>query len=256
MPEWHVALSVCGPISTSRKLSFNVEKGYQNPFWTTVTISRLYNGVRIEVTARASDRDEANEAGLFFVGQTLDLLALRLNLPLTMFLADSQSEIKTVGAKRIVELHDWEDVFRTARDYGLTRPAFSRSISWFRKGLETNNPVDRFMSFWTAIESLASHCARRNDRTRQGIINQVCDCFDQLWGASDNWRVIPGRPEYINRLNGHRNTIAHGAVAIQVDQLKAISLELPTLHNLAHQFLMCSENGLDERRPQRAAPNL
>lgn len=241
MPDWHVSLSVCGPISTASKITLNVEKGYHQPFWTTVNISRCNNGVRIEVTARADNQEDANEAGLFFVGQALDVLSLRINLPLISFLVDSQSEFKTIGAKRIVIQEEWDEAFSTGRNLGLDHPAFSRAISWYRKGLESNNPVDKFMAFWTSIESLAAVSARENERTSQGIINKICDCFDQLWQNIDNWKVIPNNAAQLNRLYEHRNTISHGAVAIQIDNLKQIAAQIPIVHQLAHRFLTDGE---------------
>jgi len=247
MPEWYVALSVCGPISVRRRLFINVEKGYDLPFWTNVSISRIYNGVKIEVTARAEGQEEANEAGLFFVGQALDVLSLRTNLPITMFLADSENEIKTIGAKRLVVEQEWEEVFRSGRYLGLTRPAFSRAVSWYRKGLESNNPIDRFMALWTSMESVASQCARQNERTALGIINKICDCFDQLWTDEAHWKVIPSNVAHLNKLYNYRNTITHGAVAIQIENLKEIAHELSLVQTLAFNFLTDAEHNLTER---------
>jgi len=44
------------------------------------------------------------------------------------------------------------------------------------------------------MEGFGSKSARRNERTHLGAINQICDCFDQLWGTVDNWKVISGSP--------------------------------------------------------------
>ena len=79
--EWDVALTVSGPITVRQPLDLDVEKGTRRPFWTTARIRPTGDGVKITVIVRAPDLEEADDAAIYFVGQTLDVLSLNLNLP-------------------------------------------------------------------------------------------------------------------------------------------------------------------------------
>lgn len=237
MHEWNVKLGVSGPITVQKPLSFRVKKGFNLPFWSEVRIRRVARGVWIEVGARAQSELEANEAAVFFVGQMLDVLCLWTELPLYVSLFDNTFRDFGGRVQRVITEKEWKKAFQLGREYGLSRRIFSRALSWHRKGMVSEDPIDKFLAFWSSMEGFGSESARRNERTRRGAINQICDCFDQLWGGVDNWKVIPGRADWMNTFHNTRNGIAHGFIAIEPDVLRDIGEKLPSLQGLAHQFL-------------------
>jgi hypothetical protein len=82
--EWEVELAISGPISVEKTWTRNVQKG--DEFWTPITIRNTEDGVALTIIARAIDRQNANDAAVYFVGKALDVLSLRLNLPLHLSL--------------------------------------------------------------------------------------------------------------------------------------------------------------------------
>lgn len=250
--EWEVELTVTGPITVERPLRVPVEKGAPQSFWTTASIKRAPSGVNVEVVVHARHQDEANDAAVYFVGQTLDVLSLHLDLPVYLSLSGTQYRPLEPQAKRVVTRHEWIDAFKLGRDYGIHRPVFSRALSWHRKGLTSEDPIDKLIAWWSSIEAVGSKLARKTPKTRKGAINQVCDCFDQLWDNVGQWRVIPNNAALVDRFHELRNGIAHGFMAVDIENVREVAGFLPTLRELAHTFLTDWADGGASPEPQDA----
>ena len=235
--EWKVTLAVSGPITVEQRTKFNAKKGIENPFWSKIQVTAAQHGVKIELVARADNQEEANEAALYFVGQALDYLCLSINLPLYVSLSGTQFRPINDNVKRILRKDDWENCFQQSRKIGLERRTFSRSISWYRKAMVSEDPIDSFLSYWSSIESLGSKFAQDNTQTQNGVINKICNCFDQLWNSCDSWKVIPNQPNEVNEFHELRNGIAHGYISVDIDTLKRITHKLPIIKSLAYEFL-------------------
>lgn len=145
MNKWKVDLAISGPISTglttlSEELSFEVEKGHNQPFMTTVRLKNTPHGILATVIAQADTSDDANDAAVFFIGQMLDFMCLQHDTPLFVSLSGTQFRSLDTNVKRIVEKQEWIEAFNRGREYGKERPAFSRALSWYRKGLTSEDP--------------------------------------------------------------------------------------------------------------------
>jgi hypothetical protein len=235
--EWQVTLAISGPITVNQKIKFNAEKGFHDPFWSNIQITAVQHGVKMDIVARADNQEEANEAALYFAGQALDYLCLSINLPLYVSQSGTQFKPLNENVKRILTSEDWINSFRQAREIAIYRRTLSRSLSWYRKGMVSEDPIDSFLSYWSSIESIGSKLAEDNQRTRNGVINKICNCFDQMWQNSDNWKVIPNNTQKINDFHTLRNGIAHGFMSVDIDTIKRISTELPMIKNLSYEFL-------------------
>jgi hypothetical protein len=253
MPYWRVALSVSGPLTTDRVIRFRTEKGDADPFLTDISVNSAAHGVTISLVARAENQIDANDAALYFAGQALDLLCLEVDLPLYVSLTGTQIRPVNDNVKRIVALNEWKGCFRRARAIGIRRPTYSRALSWHRKGRNSEDPVDAFLAFWSAIEGVTSRFARDTDRTRRGSVNKICDCFDQLWQDVDTWKVIPDKAEAINDFYLIRNGISHGFISIDVDTVKMVASKLPVISKLTLEFLRDWHTGGTDPEPQQNA---
>jgi len=236
--EWEVELAISGAISLQRNnISFNVEKGEVNPFTTTITLSKSKNGVKCVLIARAYNQDNANDVAVYFVGQALDVLSLQLDIPLHLnFFRPEFREISN-HVKRIINQEEWYEAFQLGRNYSLNRRYFSRALSWYRKGLISDDPIDRVVALWSALESIGSNYYRVNERTNAGIINRVCDCFDQLWGSTENWQIIPNQSHFINEFHEYRNGLSHGYMRADIDTIRDLARNLQTYQSLVYRFL-------------------
>lgn len=238
IPEWEVELAISGAVTTgAQRLQFQAEKGEEHPFTTTVTISKAAQGVRCLLIARAYTQENANDAGVYFVGQALDVLCLRLNTPLYLNLFRPEFRALPNHVRRILTMQEWYDAFHFGREYSMGRRIYSRAISWFRKGLGSEDPIDRVIAFWSALEAIGSQYYRRSARTEQGIINQVCDCFDQLWGPVERWKVIPNNPNLVNEFHNFRNGFSHGFMRVDIETIRDIVVRLPVYQDLVYAFL-------------------
>lgn len=236
--EWEVELAISGAVTVGeRVLHILAEKGEVNPFTTTISLSKVSQGVRCILIARAFTQENANDATVYFVGQALDVLSLRLNAPLYLNLFRPEYRLLSGHVRRIVAEHEWQEAFNLGRQYSLHRRYFSRAISWYRKGLVSEDPIDRVIAFWSALEALGSAFYRNNQRTQQGIINQICDCFDQLWGPVERWKVIPNNPNLVNEFHNFRNGFSHGFMRVDIETIRDIVVRLPVYQDLVYTFL-------------------
>jgi hypothetical protein len=238
MPEWVVKLAISGPIAVKSVLTIAVEKGFNNPFLTTVKIRPAKHGVRVELVARAQNQLEANDAAVFFVGQMIDVLSFKLDLPLTVSLQGEQFQSGlSSNVHRIVTKPEFIDTFGVSRNYGLHRGVLIRALGWYRKGISSEDPIDKFIAFWCSLEGFGSVSARRNERTARGSINQICDCFNQVWGDVEDWKVIPNSANMLNELGELRNGISHGFMPVTIETIRDINEKLPVIQRLSYEFL-------------------
>jgi hypothetical protein len=247
-PEWEVSLDVVGPVSVRGPLTLQVEKGIHHPFWTTVRIQKAPYGVSLQLIAHAMDQEGANDAALYFAGQMLDYMSLYTDLPLHPRLSEAQTSLRSETTRRLIGEQEWLEAFRKGLSYSKDQQPFSRALSWYRKGLLGEGPIDSYIAFWSSIEAVGSQCARRNKRTKLGIVNQICDCFDQVWGTVDTWQVVANDPGRINEYHDSRNRIAHGAMTVDIRSIRDIAAKVPELRHLVRTFLLHWE----ERREQNA----
>lgn len=219
-------------------MEFKSLKGYDEPFLTNIRILKIKHGVKIKIKAQANDQIEANDAGLYFVGQSLDYLSFKINLPLFMSLTGANVQQVDDNVKRIINEDEWKESFSESRNIGINQSHFSRSLSWYRKALNTEDPIDSFLSYWNSIECVAAKFAEDNERTKVGMINKICNCFDQLWESVEKWKVIPNNPKVVNNLCQKRNYIAHGVISINIDTVKELSSYRQLAKLLSYQFLV------------------
>jgi hypothetical protein len=87
----------------------------------------------------------------------LDALALAVNRPMYLSLTERErTRAEEHDVRRVIEQGQIERAFLEAHNLKRGRPSFLRSLGWYRKGLTTDDPLDKFLAFWNAIESVAS----------------------------------------------------------------------------------------------------
>ncbi len=154
-PIWEVVLYVDGPVTVRRRVLTTQQKGFQvdDPFYSDVEIRSVPSGLRATVTARAPDHVVAYKAAVFFFGHMLDALTLAVNRPMYLSLTERERSLgERYDVRRVIEQDQVEHAFREAHYLARTSPSFLRSLGWFRKGLTTDDPLDKFLAFWNAIE--------------------------------------------------------------------------------------------------------
>lgn len=240
LPTWEVALSVVGPIKTRGTHELNIFKAfrYDDPFYSDIEIRTSDTGVDASVTAFASTDDLAHKAALIFFGQMLDALALEIKQPLFLSLTQTSPDLlKQFKTRRVVERDEWITAFKESRSLNEYEPTFLRSLGWYRKGLYTQDPFDKFLAFWNSIEITASKYHTKDERTKKGSKNQIRQCFETLWGECKDWPIIRGNEEWINCNYVLRKDIAHGLKSVTVTSVETILAILKETEEVAHIFL-------------------
>lgn len=248
LSTWSVNLHVTGPFTIQHQIQMRQQKGHDPvaPFYSDITINPSMSGFRATVTARAQDEQLAYQAAVFFFGRMLDVLTLELFLPIHLNLTERAHRSEEHAVRRIIQKEELEEAFREARRLGEKYPTYLRTLGWFRKGLYTYDPFDRFLAFWNSVEQTAARYYKKVDginleQAKQGSKKQIYGCFMAVWGDDDNrWEIIPGDDKWkwiVDRC-AIRNNIAHGTKDVTIDNVKDVVNELPTLQNVAHRFLI------------------
>jgi hypothetical protein len=239
MRTYNVELLVSGPIIINRPVNFNTDKELNlgNVFRSDISIKKHQQGFLISSTVYTADQDRAYKVALLFVGKMLDVLSIKTNLTLNV----SSNEYRKLSDKNTVRAmispEEFRFCFELARELNLHENKLLRAFSWYRKGLFAEDPFDKFLAFWNSITVIADEYCNDNERTKKGTVNKIWDCFITLWGECINWEYIKGNDKWIDNNNEIRNRIVHGGVAVDVESVENVIVQLDTLQKVAYSFL-------------------
>lgn len=239
--EWEIGMSVTGDVAVKRSIEIDVMKGSRNPFMTTVYIESTQHGVNLKVVSQGRSAKSAAHSGLFFVGEMLNVLCLQLDTPLYLNLSDTDIGTLPTSVRRIVSKDEWSRMFTLGREYGQSRSVFARALSWYRKGLNSEDQIDKLLAIWLSLEVIGKNCGRNTQKTSSEIVNRITHCFNHIWGTPDTWPVTPSGEDWFYSIKNKRNDIAHGTFKIHPESLEAISEDVNKIQKLAREFLLAWE---------------
>lgn len=265
MPIWEVVLYVDGPVTVRRRVITTQQKGFRvdDPFYSDIEVMGIPSGLKATVTARAPDEAIAYKAAVYFFGHMVDALTLAVNRPMHLSLTErSRLGGQRYDVRRVIDREEFENAFREAYDLGQCSPSFLRSLGWYRKGLTTDDPLDKFLAFWNSIEIVAGKYYRYvptidKQRAKNGSISQVWECFKALWGPCDQWPVIPGQSKWIDKSYEVRVGVAHGSEPIDIHKVAEVTERLPAIEEVSYRFLAGWREhflGLDRQPPSESLP--
>jgi hypothetical protein len=239
MRTYSVDLLVLGQVTTSKTIKFETEKELNlgNIFRSEISIKPNQTGFKISCTVSTVDKDRAFKVALLFIGKMLDVLSLLTHTSLFVSNDDFKSQPEKNSLRAIVSEFEFRKCFKFSRDLNLDHPAFLRGLNWFRKGLYTADPYDKFLAYWNSISVVSAKYHISNARTRSGIINQIYTCFESLWGGNVlEWENV-NSAQWINENNRIRDEIAHGVIPVEVIQVENVISKLDNLEIVAQKFL-------------------
>lgn len=242
LPKWTTNIFVHGPIDVDSEISFRSRKDIEigDPLYSNVKIKKDRDGIKLSVNSFAPDMEFGKKAALIFSGLALDVLSVKTKCPLYISIHEQRPRynFSEYDILRTVIEEEWKFAFQESRLLTLTEPTFLRALGWFRKGLNSDDPFDKFLAFWNSIEVVAGKYHTPNERTRQGVKNQIWQCFSDLWGDCEEWKIIGGRTEWIDNNYEVRKNVAHGIISIDVASIEEISNKLSIIEKLASIFLL------------------
>jgi hypothetical protein len=237
---WVVQLFVDGPVTVRDHVKFQHPKGFSRRrlFYSDIAIQNTSSGLRMSVTAHAREIDAARKAALVFAGEMLDVAATELNLPLRLTLYDPRNADRSAhSVKRVVTEEEFRQAFGRARRLSEEEPTFLRALSWFRKALITEDPLDRFYAFWLSLEITTGKYHPNVPEAAKGSKSQMWESFKSLWGDVGNWPIIPGEQDWIDENYALRVEIAHGTAAADIEAVERAAARADTIREVAHRFL-------------------
>lgn len=240
MRIYEVELNILGTISTKSPINFSTEKELEIGaiFNSAVKISSNQQGLKISTTVRTNSEDRARKIAFLFIGKMLDVLSFKLDKPLNISENEIVNKSLRGNVKAIVEKEEFRNAFETSRILNLENTTFLRGLNWYRKGLYSDDPFDKFLAFWNSISIVATKYHTPNERTAGGSINQIWNCFETLWTTDiANWDGINNNDRWINQMNDIRNNIAHGLIPIEIEYVEDVISKLENVKFVAYKFL-------------------
>lgn len=236
---WEVELEVIGEITIENAIKLRQEKGFDlDQFYSNIKIVNSKHGIRATVTAYAPNSKLAHEAALLYFGKMIDVLSIEIDIPLELVFYDRQStKVTYAQTKRIVEKWEFENAFKMSRKLELNDQVLLRAISWYMKGVNAFNSLDKFIALWTAIEIMGCKYYTETDRTRgEGKVkNKIYQCFIDYFGEFNTWQL----PEnWIDDMYGLRNKIVHGGISINIESLENIERKMGLIKKQSKKLLM------------------
>jgi hypothetical protein len=105
--------------------------------------------------------------------------------------------------------------------------------------LHTEDPFDKFLAFWNAIEIVTSKYHPQIPEGRpKGSKSQAWESFKTLWGECQDWPIIQGQTNWIDENYEMRKTIAHGTQPIDIETVRAVAEKIDTIGQIANKFLL------------------
>lgn len=244
LPAWEITLNIYGPITVERKFNFRQRKDFhfKDKLYSDIEVSKNgTNGITITLTAFATEPTIARKAGIYFCGQALDALSANINLPTILTLTDNKNFAGQVESeRRILTENEITDAFKNARLWVLTEPTYLRAVGWYRKGLYTEDPFDKFLAFFNSIEILCNKynpnrapCTNRGPNTKCNI----WETFKYVWGNCPEWPIISNQTTWIDDNYKIRTDIAHGIASIDINVVENVINKLDTIKKVAHRLI-------------------
>ena len=176
----------------------------------------LHTGLNIISELRANSLEEAQETSKNFAETTLNLISFstltscspaRLVSILNILDSDAETcpfmqyvypfdEQEIIGSLNVINEPTFREVF-DAYTKSSNQRRILRALSWLRKGIDEENPVDEFVSYWIGLEVI-KHILRRNlklkvknvgewDGVKDVFTNKLhCQDFDTIREAGRN----------------------------------------------------------------------
>lgn len=240
MRVYKVDLTIVGPLTIEEPMVFDTEKELTvgDVFKSKISLTPVEQGLWISTTVFTSDADSACRVAILFVGKMLDILSIKTNMPYYVTNKDVKNKFENVTVRPVIDRYELDRCFELSRFLNLNKTTLSRSLTWYRKGLYTEDPFDKFLAFWNSINVVAGKYCEKNELTQRGTVNQIWDCFVRLWGKDKVKKEFePNGVDLIGEMNDIRNNIAHGLVPVEITYVQNVIDKLNYVQRLAYRFL-------------------
>jgi len=239
MKIFEVQFYIVGPIRFENNLNFQgtIELNVGRVFNNEINIQTSYESNIIYSVVSAENINSAQKVAAVYIGNILDVLAVMTNCKLEISLFENRNSIYNI--KTIVNFEEIQRAFQLAIELNLhvQNNKMLCAYSWYRKGMNSDNLFDKFLSFWNSILIISNTYFNDNEQTRANVINRIWDCFRQVWGQCSEWPLIRGNENWVKEHNIIRNQIAHGDVTIGIEYVNKVIDKIEIIEKVSYKFL-------------------
>ena len=253
MSKWEVELYISSHSKIDKSIEFKSEKGDDDTFYSQINISNFYDGLKINIEAIAESEEDAIDAGYYFIGQALNYISYKENLPFDLHKHLYQGQSQKRNARKILTKDDWVEAFKLGREIQRKRAEneddrepyayLSMSLSWYRKSLNSKDPIDSFLSRWLVLERLCQETRLIDDSLKQEKTTDTDegknkgDIFYKIKQKLLTYEIEMNF-DRLYKIKNRRNDIAHGKFAInKIEIIKEIIEMNKDIKEVSHQLL-------------------
>jgi hypothetical protein len=192
-----------------------------------------------------SDQSEPNSVfAQFYLNLMFDVASLRHASPFQILSSvninrEAQSRFLGTSTCGIMRAEDFDQSARLSFLYFSYEKDLVRSISWYRRGLSSTDPLFSFLGLWNSIEIASSKFCEKNEKTSNGVKNQIYQAFlDYLPKHSPSVFTDENEMDlWINENYQMRLDIAHGLASSDLKIFERNESLLPKIRRVATIFL-------------------
>lgn len=241
-PVWTFDLFVYGAFQIQGRWNLEDPEDFspEEVFFRALEFKSSPHGAQVILKVEAAAGHFAHHVALFHLGQVVDVLAMRCNLPMFVSRTEPRPFARSQGnLKRVIEQSEWQSAFHEASQLNQREPAFLRALGAYRNALCAESAHQRFASFWNAI-SLVAASIDVSDKTSSPATHpellRIQQCFRQLWGEPSQWPPFCTLEDLNNLLATHTQFF-HDAASIHPQHVVQLVEQLERIHRLSHAFL-------------------
>ncbi|MDP5276171.1 methylamine utilization protein MauJ [Chengkuizengella axinellae] len=233
---WEIDFDVIGPITIEKNISFRQEKGFDHhQFYSNIQLSKSHYGIKATITAYADTIDIAETVAYVYFGRMRDILTLNNEVPIQLHKNEGRyNSPRSFPGRRVLTETNIKTAFKMSRIFESEQSKLLRAIGWYSKGKLSHNTFDQFLAFWNVIEILGKKYHTPINRTKEGVKNQIYQCFIDYFGEITSWD-LPER--WIDSMYDKRNGIVHGGENTTLEAIKETSKVIPLLDKTSKMLI-------------------
>ena len=240
-PTWVFELNVFGPIQIPARFALDeVESFYfDDVFFRSIEVKGATQGAQCSIKAHAESGAVAGQVALHTLDQVAHILALQTNLALVVSRQESRPFARNNSShKRIMDKMEWQQAFREAHHLLHREPSYLQALGQYRKALGEENPINKYITLFQAMESVARHGSAIQLSGRVDIQTTLEQSFAQLWKDKQQWPHLQREQGLLEDLIDLYVKAVGGVVPIVPSIITRIADRLEVLHRLTHAFLV------------------
>jgi len=203
---------------------------------------RRETGFIADIAVESVESEPSSKFAEFYLNLMLDVASLRHASPFQILMNSGEDKKRIIpSTSGIMQQEDFDQAARIAFLYYTWENDLTRSISWYRKGLSSPDPLLSFLGLWNSIEILASKFCEKNAKTEgdgktknqihQAFLDYLKESRSEFFADDDEMH------EWIKENHKMRLDIAHGLASSDLNTYRRNEVLIPKIRKIATTFV-------------------